>query len=399
MADGHETWALTAGALHADRVLSSIAESFSFILDVTPRNPLEAWASFARRRYSREPRFLYAPLEASPEELRLQLTQLDLDAVGPTPIAWMMREQVTVLREELDMLENRNTPRFLEGSLRLYGSVDADLLEQAENLLAALRDWRASEHRPTPTINAREFANLARMHLESCQWKAHETEGWCQLRSDVDGLMVSHGTLLIGKQLKLSDARARALLAHEVGTHMITHINAQKQPLRLLACGLARYDELQEGLAVVAEFLAGGMTPGRMRLLAARVVAVQRLLEGSSFVEIFHDLLERSGMSPHLCFKTTMRVCRSGGLTKDIVYLRGLNALLLYFANGGPLEPLLIGKVGLHHLGAVRSLLDRGVFRQPALWPWFFVEDGFADRNRALRRGLTLLELVERAAT
>ena len=67
---------------------------------------------------------------------------------------------------------------------------------------------------------------------------------------------------------------ATALLQHEIGTHVVTHVNGSRQPLRLLGAGLAGYDETQEGLAVFAEYLVGGLTaaaaaptrrPGRCR--------------------------------------------------------------------------------------------------------------------------------------
>ncbi len=40
-----------------------------------------------------------------------------------------------------------------------------------------------------------------------------------------------------------------------------------------MAIGLAGYEETQEGLAVLAEFLVGGLSPHRLRQLAVRVVA------------------------------------------------------------------------------------------------------------------------------
>ena len=56
-----------------------------------------------------------------------------------------------------------------------------------------------------------------------------------------------------------------------------------------------------------------------------------------------------------------MRVFRGGGLTKDIVYLRGLDQLLAYLGRGGDIEPLLIGKLGPDHIGMVKELQWRKV--------------------------------------
>ena len=69
----------------------------------------------------------------------------------------------------------------------------------------------------------------------------------------------------------MSRARVGASLQHEVGTHLVTYYNGLEQPLRLLHVGLAGYDETQEGLAVLAEYLVGGLSRSRLRTLAERV--------------------------------------------------------------------------------------------------------------------------------
>jgi hypothetical protein len=41
---------------------------------------------------------------------------------------------------------------------------------------------------------------------------------------------------------------------------------------------------------VLAEYLTGGLDPRRLRVLAARVVAVGKMLDGAGFLEIFESL-------------------------------------------------------------------------------------------------------------
>ena len=84
--------------------------------------------------------------------------------------------------------------------------------------------------------------------------------------------MVSNGNLFIGKRVKIPESRAEALIQHEVGTHVLTYINGKNQPFQQLYCGLSGCDELQEGLAVLSEYLVGGLSPPRLRLLAGRVI-------------------------------------------------------------------------------------------------------------------------------
>ena len=86
-----------------------------------------------------------------------------------------------------------------------------------------------------------------------------------EIRSDVNGVMVSGDTLLIGPETKVQLERAQALLHHEVGTHLVTQANGSHQPIKVLGVGLAGYDETQEGLAVLAEIACGGLTAFRLR--------------------------------------------------------------------------------------------------------------------------------------
>lgn len=89
----------------------------------------------------------------------------------------------------------------------------------------------------------------------------------------------------------------------------------------MLGTGLAGYDETQEGLAVLAEIAVGELTAPRVRQLAARVLAVDMLVGGDGFTEVFKSLPDAE-FPPGVAYTTTMRVFRSGGLTKDAA-LRG----------------------------------------------------------------------------
>jgi uncharacterized protein (TIGR02421 family) len=180
-----------------------------------------------------------------------------------------------------------------------------------------------------------------------------------------------------------------------VGTHVLTYVNGGAQPFQQLHAGLAGYDELQEGIAVMAEYLVGGLSKPRLRLLAGRVVAVHMLLSGATFVETFRELSRRHGFGQEAAFTIAMRVYRGGGLTKDAVYLRGLIRLLRYLREGGDFEPLLIGKINVDHLPVVRELLRREVLRPPPLRPRY-LEDARAQQRLA---GLSQLKDVLDLAT
>jgi uncharacterized protein (TIGR02421 family) len=189
--------------------------------------------------------------------------------------------------------------------------------------------------------------------------------------------------------------RVNALLQHEVGTHLVTRFNGSRQPIKQLEVGLAGYDGLQEGLAVLAEYLVGGLSRLRMRILAARVVAARRMVEGATFIETFRLLDGEYQFSQRTAYTIAMRTYRGGGLTKDAVYLRGLLQILKYLREGGELEPLYLGKIASAHLPFVAELRMRKVIKPPALRPRYLDDPAAVEKIARLRKGMTVLELLD----
>jgi hypothetical protein len=125
-------------------------------------------------------------------------------------------------------------------------------------------------------------------------------------------------------------------------------------------------------------------------------VAVRCLVEGASFIDTFRELNRNYGFGQRTAFTITVRVYRSGGLTKDAVYLRGLVGILNYLKSGGDLEPLFVGKIMADHIPIIRELQARQVLRPVPLHPRYMDHPQTAARLEKLRQGLTVLDLIER---
>lgn len=242
-------------------------------------------------------------------------------------------------------------------------------------------------------VTASTFAARARHELDAYRRDHPNLAAKVVLRDDLPGVMVVEGDVLVGDDLRIAAERVEALLQHEVGTHVVTHANGKAQPLQMLAVGLPGYEETQEGLAVLAEYLVGGLTASRMALLAARVVAVHHLLAGAGFVETFRALRQRQ-MAPRRAYHVAMRVYRSGGLTKDAMYLRGLADVLRHLGTGGALDPLFVGKLSLSAVPVIEELLWRQVLRPPLVRPRWLDHPSTAGRLEAARAGLTVLDVA-----
>lgn len=382
--------------LDIDRQMSLIADSFDFLLNVTPINNDIAWRQFRREHFEKEPQFVYRPLPADPIVLKRKVAAIPTERIEDPALEDLYRDKQVELDRKLTMLLDRNSWRFMHGSLQVYGKVDSELVGVAGEILDRLP--RKSRDEKGGKLTVEEFATAARRELDFYRNKrgGHALTCRVEVRDDIfSGLLVSQGNLLIGRQANIPRSRVRALLEHEVGTHVVTYLNGRAQPLRILYDGLVGYDELQEGLAVLAEYLVGGLSRARLRLLAGRVVAVSSLVGGATFVDTFRRLDRDYDFSHRRAFDITMRVYRAGGLTKDIVYLRGLVKMLGYFSEGNDLEPLLVGKIGRQHIPVVRELQLRNILKAAPLRPRYLDDPAARERLAGLRQGASVFDLVK----
>lgn len=385
--------AMVKAVWEVDERLAEISNAFDFLLYVSPANPEPAWREFKRRRCERVPEFIYRFSPADPALLKRRLYQVPIERIEDPVIADLFSEKQLDLDRKLTMLIDRGTPRFLFGSLQVFGGVSDDLAGQAEQLLQRLPRRSPTESRGG-TVDADGFVRRAREELAYFRRLVPDMRNGVEVRSDITGLMVSRGKLLVGQHTSIPAARVEALVQHELGTHLLTYVNGRAQPLKQLYSGLAGYDELQEGLAVLAEHFVDGLSASRMRLLAARVLAVRDLIAGASFIETFRKLNKTHGFDQRTAFMITMRVYRAGGLTKDATYLRGLARLVHYLKRGGEFEPLLIGKIAEKHVPIIRELLWREVLRPPPLRPRYLDDTHFTEKLQRLRAGATLYDLI-----
>ena len=376
----------------ADRELSEVSDGFDFLLQVSPINGGAAWREFQRNKYRDAPTFHYRPLPVDPVVLKRQLYETPVDRVEDPAIGQLLRDKVNELDREINMLLDINTPRFVHGSIQLYGDVENSLLTLAEEILVRLP--KGIKAKQSDQLGAVEFAIHARQEIEYLRQQDGEVSAQVEVRDDINGLIVSHGSLLVGSDTRIERERVPALLQHEIGTHVLTYFNGKGQRFRQLYAGLPGYEALQEGIAVLSEHLVGGLGGNRLRLLAARVVAVRMMIDGVGFVDCFQRLVDQYYFPPRAAFSTTMRVFRGGGLTKDAVYLRGLVQTLQYFADGGGLDPLLIGKIAAEHIPMIRELQWRQVLTEPTLRPRYLSDPESVARLGQLRSGVTVLDLL-----
>lgn len=380
-------------ATRADRALARISASFDFLLGVSPINTLQAWEEFEAGKRRRPPEFRYRPLPINPDAAKRRLYAIDLRAVEDPVLEQLFGEKRIELDQQLMMLQRRNTSAFRYVSLLQYGAVERSLLELARVILEAFPPGtRGTAPRvDASVVQAEAQRMLGRYAQRAPAFAIAET---C-LRADIGpGLMVSGRSLLISTATSVPKPRLDPLLQHEISVHVLTFVNGNQQGLGIFGAGLAGYEGLQEGLGVLAEFLVGGLTVARLRLLAARVLVVEAMLDGADFIAC-HRLLHREhGFSAHGAFNIVTRVFRSGGLTKDAIYLRGFQQALRWVAEGRPLDPFWYGKIAERHVPVVEELESRGMLRAPVATPEFLERPGARAMLSRLRQGQSFIDML-----
>ena len=374
-----------------DRRIDQVARSFDFLLAITPINAEAARQEFRSSRFAATPRLLYRPLTVEVDVEKRRLFSIPFGNLEDPLLYDLYRQKQQELDLMLTMVAVRETVQFREASRVLYGSVEPALLEAAKRVLAI-----APAHRPTgDSVGCDHVRREAHQMIRAYRAAGMRFPARISLRSDVPaGLMVSGPRLLISRSTVMPRGRVEALLSHEVGVHLFTYFAGDAQGLRLFRSGLAGYDGLQEGLAVFAEYLAGGMTAARLRLVAARVVGCAAMLDGAEFPETFQILRREHGLSEAQAFDVTLRGHRSGGLAKDAIYLRGLLGVLEHVRRGGSLDLFWMGKVSEAHLRVIEDLQARGLLKPPPVRPAFLSRPGAEARLASARSSLSPIDLV-----
>ncbi|QOY62910.1 DUF1704 domain-containing protein [Lysobacter sp. H21R4] len=353
-------------AARVDAALARMDGEVDWLLALSPIGNDALWAAFQDSGRTQIPPLQYIDLETDLAAARARLQALPVHEIESPLLSGLLAEKQRELERQIELVRLRGTDGFINASLDLFGGVEPRLLKLANQIL---EEVELGEGLPADAGIDEVMAAVE----DELAWYAEQSPDFhadVVVDTDLNSLMmVSHGTFYIDGNLRIPRARIQPLIQHEIGTHVVTRHNGHRQPLKQLEVGLAQYDPLQEGLGVLAEYLAGYLPAERLRVLAARVVATDMAIRGEGVPAIFDLLHNTHGMPTDDAFDVAVRALRGGGLTKDAVYLGGLRDLLDYLHDGGAFEPLFIGKFALSHRVVLDQLVEAGWACAPDLLP------------------------------
>ena len=117
--------------------------------------------------------------------------------------------------------------------------------------------------------------------------------------------VASTSRIKIRRDAQFTAKDAAQLLNHEAFIHVATGMNGREQTdIPILAIGHPGTTRTQEGLAVYSEYVSGTLDLDRLRRLADRILAVQMVIDGADFIEVYRWFLDRSA-TPEQAFEST----------------------------------------------------------------------------------------------
>jgi uncharacterized protein (TIGR02421 family) len=366
---------------------------------------LLAWPLSVRERFlargGRElPRVAYPGVDTKPVHEALARARPLIAESGPA------REWLERIADRLAlagrMLEGIGRQDFFRASRELYGSPGEALPDSSDSPLQLARRLRrvidglnhldlgapddpsATDHEVARRMRAavtRFFGDDAPPVEIVDQLSANATAG-------ADRIRIRAGA-------RFTDRDVDQLIHHEAGIHVATALNGRAQAqLPILASSHPGTTRTQEGLAVFAEFITGGMDVDRLSRLADRVLAIQMAVDGADFIEVYQHFLEQGRVAAarqtippadeelqRTAFEQARRVFRGGVLaggapfTKDVVYLDGLLRVhdflrsVVAAGRADVLQLLFCGKLSLADVPVLCELAEMGLLRAPKFLP------------------------------
>ncbi len=376
--------ALCEAAIGVDRALEEMDRKIDWLERLTPVNMDEIWDGFQASSFRTMPDSRYGEgLDRDAPVLRSELFDLPVRKIENPLIEALMLEKQRELDRQIELVRMRGKDGFILASIDLFGHVSERLLQTALDLLETVPILAPDKE----DVGVTEVCDAARSAIARYRKRAPDFR--CEVVVDPTpgtAMYVSAGDFHVAHDYRTSRHRVKPLIAHEIGTHVITRYNGERQPLHTLAGGLSDYDVLQEGLAVLGEYLTGYLPADRLRVLAARVVAAHMAAEETAGAEIYACLVDQHEIRSKDAFDTAVRAKRGGGLTKDALYLKGLAELLAYLSHDGEFDILFLGKFALKQLPSLEKLIDQGILHAPELLPAYCEDDAARKRLTAARK-------------
>lgn len=333
---------------------------------INPTNISTEKKAFFKSKYKKAPKFKYKPIPFNLSNIKRELYALPVDKIKDVTFRKLYHDLIEHNTNKAELLSLREQESFLYTSLRHFGKPTKEELENAKYIL-----YLADIENQEKIFSASETKSLVEEFTKQFDFKCN-----VKLSKQISAkamVQSSSKSVLIRDDATFKENFAHALCHHEVGIHMLTTMNSHRQPLKFLRVGLPKNTATQEGLAVLSELRAGYFSIERLKELAIRVIAVDMVVKGFDFIEIFEALKDIYKLDDDVAFQVATRVSRGGGFTKDYLYLKGFKKVYDTFVSGKDLDILMIGKTSIEYKAILNELVKRGILNPAHYLPPSFM--------------------------
>jgi uncharacterized protein (TIGR02421 family) len=375
-----------------------------------------AWPAQLRDEFlasgaQRLPEPTYEPIDPAPVLGAVSAVRALLEP-GNVVDDWLGRE-ADAIESTARMLMARGTPEFFEHCSALYGVPDQPLrfdpatpLELARRVHDALTDLREAALVP-PVVRSRTGAQVAAFIDAEVREHFGDSAPEVLLVDELSAnATATTSRIRIRSGAKFTTKDAAQLLNHEAFIHVGTGLNGRAQTdIPILAIGHPGTTRTQEGLAVYSEYVSGTLGLDRLRRLADRILAVQLVVDGADFIELYRWFLERTP-NPEQAFESTRRIFRgspmTGGapFTKDCSYLSGYLSVTTFIraaftaGRADTLALLFSGKLDLFSIPALGELRSQGLVKPARFLPPWAADPGWVLAHLTLNTFMNGIDLA-----
>lgn len=347
-----------------DKKLYEIDKKITIAGSLRPINHDEEKRAFFENP-THSPQFVYRTSSLPISQMRKDLKALPQ---ATHPLYNLYKNKIAEIETKLDLLESIDSPKLQIASEKLFGPANRTLYDQAVRYI--------HEHPIRPDESDRvSFKQITKRLTNFLE--EHKLINWHIKASPdrVNDISVSlDGTIHLREGVTFTEHRLRAVIAHEIETHIYRAENSRLQKYKIFEIGTAGYIATEEGLAVYNQRTLN-VPLGEKEIWAPLRSIGAYLAQEMSFVELFHYLKENYGLSDDSAWRTCVKVKRGLAdtskkiaFTRDTIYFRGLQMVEEYLAENAAekMKYLYIGKIGiedLNQLGALSQYKARHVIK------------------------------------
>lgn len=340
-----------------DTKICSINEKIGLLSRLKPINMDEEQKLFLKNP-AHSPQFIYKKIDLNIDYLLNDLKKIP--RLVNHPLMPLYLNKIEEIKNKLLLIKHVGEPVLLEYGHKIFGEVTEDQYQQAIKFI------KNSEFSPDTSkkLKTDEVAKRTEQFLmdkKLNKWKLKILE------KSTSGMQINKkNTIFLSKQSKITAYRFKALLAHEIETHIYRLENGRLQKYRLFEQGTANYLTTEEGLAIHNQNKLGLPLGNKYLRPAINVISTYHA-NTMSFVELFHHLKDIMKIDDNKAWWICVRLKRGlqdtnqpGALTKDIAYFIGQQMINKLINDKGinEIKKLYIGKIGiadLKYLGDIKQ--------------------------------------------